>query len=304
VRLPPTSITIPCSPKSISRLPGGSWRNCLPRASSRARCCRARACSHAFAPAETPAVMVVATAVTVAVSIPLPSLSTTPPGPPGPVILGDTHRWTSLSMIGKRSAKKFRGERRRLLGDANGGAPRRHGNDRYRGSTAAGSSSPGSAKAAPACLANVGRAQLVTVEYDGLPVKRDQLHRARELVMDGVSAARSASLMVGRGPSRGIDHATPGMLRALRPAPARCPAPAERSQRATLSRRQCEMAQWGGTNIRHRSTAVIQPDTSAHIGGVWSVSVYETPVLTCRRPPGTESARRRTTDQLSSESLI
>jgi hypothetical protein len=34
--------------------------------------------------------------------------------------------------------------------------------------------------------------ELVTPEYDVLPVKRDQLHRARELVMAGVFAARSA----------------------------------------------------------------------------------------------------------------
>jgi hypothetical protein len=30
--------------------------------------------------------------------------------------------------------------------------------------------------------------ELVTLEYDGLPVNHDQLHRARELVMEGVSA--------------------------------------------------------------------------------------------------------------------
>ena len=55
--------------------------------------------------------------------------------------------------------------------------------------------------------------------------KRDQLHRARELVMDGKSAARFASSIVGRGPSPGVDRATAGSVaRAWTCASARFPA--------------------------------------------------------------------------------
>jgi hypothetical protein len=73
------------------------------------------------------------------------------------------------------------------------------------------------ARARPGCCL-AGTCQLTRVPARGKsghglsPGKRDQLHRAGELVIDGVSAARFTSSIVGRGPSPGVDRATAGCV--------------------------------------------------------------------------------------------